>query len=58
MNKRHQRVDEMYETARKANIGGIRVTFNLIFGYPGRDRSGSRHHLPDHERYRAPVLAM
>jgi anaerobic magnesium-protoporphyrin IX monomethyl ester cyclase len=35
MNKRHQRVDEMYETARKASIAGIRVTFNLILGYPG-----------------------
>ena len=35
MNKRHQRVDEMYETVRKAAIGGIHVTFNLIFGYPG-----------------------
>ncbi len=35
MNKRHQRVDEMYETARKAAMGGIHVTFNLIFGYPG-----------------------
>jgi radical SAM superfamily enzyme YgiQ (UPF0313 family) len=35
MNKRHQRVDEMYETARRAQIGGIRVGFNLIFGYPG-----------------------
>jgi len=35
MNKRHQRVDEMYETARKAALGGIHVTFNLIFGYPG-----------------------
>ena len=35
MNKRHQRVDEMYETARKAAIGEIHVTFNLIFGYPG-----------------------
>jgi anaerobic magnesium-protoporphyrin IX monomethyl ester cyclase len=35
MNKRHQRVDEMYETARKTQLGGIRVTFNLIFGYPG-----------------------
>jgi anaerobic magnesium-protoporphyrin IX monomethyl ester cyclase len=35
MNKRHQRVNEMYETARRAAIGGIRVTFNLIFGYPG-----------------------
>ena len=35
MNKRHQRLDEMYETARKADLGGIRVSFNLIFGYPG-----------------------
>ena len=35
MNKRHQRVDEMFETARKANLAGIKVTFNLIFGYPG-----------------------
>jgi radical SAM superfamily enzyme YgiQ (UPF0313 family) len=35
MNKRHQRVDEMFETARKANLANIRVTFNLIFGYPG-----------------------
>jgi anaerobic magnesium-protoporphyrin IX monomethyl ester cyclase len=35
MNKRHQRVDEMYETARKAAIGEIHVTYNLIFGYPG-----------------------
>jgi anaerobic magnesium-protoporphyrin IX monomethyl ester cyclase len=35
MNKRHQRVDEMYETARKADLAGIRIVFNLIFGYPG-----------------------
>jgi anaerobic magnesium-protoporphyrin IX monomethyl ester cyclase len=35
MNKRHQRVDEMYETARKAHLAGIRVTFNLILAYPG-----------------------
>ena len=35
MNKRHQRVDEMYETVRKANLAGIRITFNLILGYPG-----------------------
>jgi anaerobic magnesium-protoporphyrin IX monomethyl ester cyclase len=39
MNKRHQRVDEMYETARKAAIGGIHVTFNLIFGYPGESEA-------------------
>jgi anaerobic magnesium-protoporphyrin IX monomethyl ester cyclase len=35
MNKRHQRIDEIYETARRASLGGIKVTFNLIFGYPG-----------------------
>jgi radical SAM superfamily enzyme YgiQ (UPF0313 family) len=35
MNKRHQRMNEVYETARKAHLAGIRVTFNLIFGYPG-----------------------
>jgi anaerobic magnesium-protoporphyrin IX monomethyl ester cyclase len=35
MNKRHQRIEEIYETARRAAIGGIKVTFNLIFGYPG-----------------------
>jgi radical SAM superfamily enzyme YgiQ (UPF0313 family) len=42
MNKRHQRVDEMYETARRAAIGSIRVTFNLIFGYPG-ETEADRH---------------
>jgi len=35
MNKRHQRVEEMFETARKSERAGIRVTFNLILGYPG-----------------------
>ena len=35
MNKRHQKVNEMYETARRLSLAGIRVTFNLIFGYPG-----------------------
>jgi anaerobic magnesium-protoporphyrin IX monomethyl ester cyclase len=35
MNKRHQRVNEMFETAQKSSLAGIRVTFNLIFGYPG-----------------------
>jgi anaerobic magnesium-protoporphyrin IX monomethyl ester cyclase len=39
MNKRHQRVNEMYETARKAATGGIHVTFNLIFGYPGENEA-------------------
>src|SRR5205085_10363516 len=35
MNKKHQRIDEMFETARKSMRAGIRVTFNLILGYPG-----------------------
>ena len=35
MNKKHQRIDEMFETARKTEQAGIRVTFNLILGYPG-----------------------
>jgi radical SAM superfamily enzyme YgiQ (UPF0313 family) len=45
MNKRHQRVDEMYETARKASLGGIHVTFNLIFGYPGETETDRVHTL-------------
>ena len=43
MNKRHQRVDEMYETARKANLAGIRVNFNLILGYPGETEADRLH---------------
>ncbi len=35
MNKKHQRIEEMFETARKAERAGIRVTFNVILGYPG-----------------------
>jgi anaerobic magnesium-protoporphyrin IX monomethyl ester cyclase len=35
MNKPHQRVDDMFETARKCQQARIKVTFNLIIGYPG-----------------------
>jgi anaerobic magnesium-protoporphyrin IX monomethyl ester cyclase len=35
MNKLHQRVGDMYEAARKCKRAGIRVTYNLILGYPG-----------------------
>ncbi|MGH9438066.1 MAG: B12-binding domain-containing radical SAM protein [Terriglobia bacterium] len=35
MNKKHQRIDDMFETARKTERAGIRVTFNVILGYPG-----------------------
>lgn len=39
MNKQHQRVEDMYEVAQKALRAGIRVTFNLILGYPGETES-------------------
>jgi anaerobic magnesium-protoporphyrin IX monomethyl ester cyclase len=35
MNKHHQKVEQMTETARKAELAGIHVTFNVILGYPG-----------------------
>jgi radical SAM superfamily enzyme YgiQ (UPF0313 family) len=35
MNKKHQRIGDMFETARKTERAGIRVTFNIILGYPG-----------------------
>jgi anaerobic magnesium-protoporphyrin IX monomethyl ester cyclase len=35
MNKHHQNVEQMVETARKAQLANIRVTFNVILGYPG-----------------------
>jgi len=41
MNKKHQRIADMFETARKTDQAGMRVTFNVILGYPGeteRDR--------------------
>jgi len=42
MNKKHQRIDEMFETARKSEKAGIRVTFNLILGYPGETDADRR----------------
>jgi len=35
MNKHHQNVEQMVQTARKAHLANIRVTFNVILGYPG-----------------------
>lgn len=35
MNKHHQKTEQMVETARKAELAGIHVTYNLILGYPG-----------------------
>jgi anaerobic magnesium-protoporphyrin IX monomethyl ester cyclase len=37
MNKAHQHVKDMYTAAEKCARAGIRVTYNLIFGYPGEE---------------------
>jgi len=37
MNKRHQHVPDIYEAARKCALAGIRVSLNLILGYPGEE---------------------
>lgn len=39
MNKAHQEIPDMFEAARKCHRGGIRTTFNLIFGYPGEEEA-------------------
>ncbi len=45
MNKRHQRIDDMYESAQKCRQAGIRITFNLIFGFPGETEADRRETL-------------
>ncbi len=45
MNKRHQEIGDMFETARKCSRAGIRATFNLIFGYPGEEERHRRETL-------------
>ena len=45
MNKLHQTVPDMFETARKCRQAGIRATFNLIFGYPGETEAHRRDTL-------------
>ena len=45
MNKRHQHVPDIAEAARKCERAGIRVTLNLIFGYPGEDERRRRETL-------------
>jgi radical SAM superfamily enzyme YgiQ (UPF0313 family) len=45
MNKRHQNIAEIAEAARKCAQAGIRVTLNLIFGYPGEEERHRRETL-------------
>jgi radical SAM superfamily enzyme YgiQ (UPF0313 family) len=58
MNKKHQRISDMYETARKSEQAGIRATFNLILGYPGeteQDRAETFAVMTDISRKHAHV---
>ena len=45
MNKRHQSVEDIGEAARKCAQAGIRITLNLIFGYPGEEERHRRQTL-------------
>jgi len=45
MNKRHQNIPDIAEAARKCRLAGIRVTLNLIFGYPGEEEKHRRETL-------------
>jgi anaerobic magnesium-protoporphyrin IX monomethyl ester cyclase len=45
MRKAHQKIDDMFEAARKCRDAGIRVTYNLIFGYPGEEDRHRRETL-------------
>jgi radical SAM superfamily enzyme YgiQ (UPF0313 family) len=45
MHKAHQKVEDMFEAARKCRDAGIRVTYNLIFGYPGEEERNRRETL-------------
>ena len=45
MHKGHQKIEDMFQAARKCGDAGIRVTFNLIFGYPGEEDRHRRETL-------------
>jgi anaerobic magnesium-protoporphyrin IX monomethyl ester cyclase len=45
MNKGHQHIPDIREAARKCRKAGIRVTLNLIFGYPGEEERHRRETL-------------
>jgi anaerobic magnesium-protoporphyrin IX monomethyl ester cyclase len=45
MNKGHQHIPDIREAARKCQRAGIRVTLNLIFGYPGEEERHRRETL-------------
>ncbi len=45
MQKAHQKIGDMFEAARKCRDAGIRVTYNLIFGFPGEEESHRKETL-------------
>jgi anaerobic magnesium-protoporphyrin IX monomethyl ester cyclase len=45
MNKAHEHIPDMYEAARKCANAGIRVTYNLIFGFPGEEKNHRKQTL-------------
>jgi radical SAM superfamily enzyme YgiQ (UPF0313 family) len=45
MHKAHQKIEDMFEAARKCRDADIRVTYNLIFGYPGEQDRHRRETL-------------
>lgn len=45
MQKGHQNIEDMFEAARKCRDANIRVTYNLIFGYPGEEDRHRRETL-------------
>src|SRR5262249_32255748 len=45
MNKRHQRVPDMFEAARKCHLAGIRAGFNIILGFPEETEGDRRETL-------------
>lgn len=45
MNKAHQHIPDMFEAARKCAKAKIRVTYNLIFGFPGEEEVHRRETL-------------
>jgi len=47
MNKRHQKIADIHEAARKCSRAGIRVTLNLIFAYPGEEERHRRETFRD-----------
>ncbi len=45
MHKAHQKIEDMFEAARKCRDAGIRATYNLIFAYPGEEDRHRRETL-------------